>query len=441
MTLTETLAEFALSETPGPTQLHAARRTLLNAVGVAAGGSVSIPARLTRDLSLPGTATVIGHGRGYDPRSAAEVNGVAAHVEDFDDTHMATIVHPGASIVPAALAAAELEGASGAELLEAVAFGVEIALRLGLGVHPDAFDRGWHMSSVVGATGAAAAAGRLLGLDEAAMCAAIAIGAAQGAGTQEALGTMTKPLHLGRAAANGLEAALLARAGLTAAGETIAGEGGLLQLFAGCGGRDDRIVAGLGETWELEFNSFKPYACGVVSHAAIDAGSRLRADGCDWRRVQRVNAQTNPVVLDVMGVREPGNELEAKFSTYHCMAVALRYGGAAPAQFRDDVVRDPEVAALRTRVHVHTDPGCGVEEAELEAVLDDGTTRRAHVRHALGTPLSPLSDDDLCDKVRLTAGEVLGTAQTEKLIDALFEIGRAPSVAEMLALTLPEQAG
>jgi 2-methylcitrate dehydratase PrpD len=443
VSVTATLAGFALGPVPAPESapIDAARRTLLNAVAVAAGGAGSAPSTLALGLARKSapvrTATVIGHPDVCEARAAVAVNGVSAHVEDFDDTHMATIVHPGASVVMAALAAAELQGAHGVDLLEAIVVGVEVALRLGLAVHPAAFDSGWHMSSVVGAAGSAAAAGRLLALDPPAMANGLVAGLAQAAGTQEALGTMTKPLHLGRAAANGLEAALLARAGLDGPAEGIEGAGGLVRMFAGEASRLDAVVDGLWEVWEVEKNSFKPYACGVVSHAAIDAGVRARQQGCDWRGIRRVRARTNPVVLDVMGVKAPSDELQAKFSVYHCVAVALRYGGAAPAQFRDPVVVDPELVALRGRIEVVLDPACAVEETELEVEMSDGTSFTSHVRDALGTPNAPLSTSDLREKARLTAGERLGLEQVDALVDALLTVDRADSISACLALTIP----
>jgi 2-methylcitrate dehydratase PrpD len=443
LSLTRQLAEFALSTRtdPGSGPRRAARRTVLNTIGVAAGGAPSDATRLAfhalRDPGLPAEASVIGHRERCDALTAALVNGVSAHVEDFDDTHMATIIHPGASVVSAAVAAAELQGTGGASLVDAVVVGVEIALRVGLAVYPEAFDTGWHMSGVGGPVGAAAAGGRVLGLDETELSAALVIAAAQAAGTQEALGTMTKPLHLGSAASNGLEAALLARAGLTAPSEGLDGPDGMIRVFAPSSARPEAVLEGLGSVWEIEKNSFKPYACGVVSHAAIDAGVKLKRSGCDWRRITHVRARTNPVVLDVMGVREPTEELQAKFSAYHCVAVALSHGGGAPAQFRDAVVRDAEIVALRGRVEIVLDADCAIEESEVTVTLDDGTSRTAHVRHALGTPLAPLSDDDLTEKVRLTAGEHLGTDGADALIDALLGVETVESVGELLSLTVP----
>ena len=435
LTLAETLARFAAEASPDAAARTAGRRTLVNTVAVAVGGSRSeateLALRVARELGPAPEAQVVGRADRLATRWAAFVNGVSAHVDDFDDTHFETIVHPGAAVVPAALASAETGGTSSADLVDAVVVGVEIALRLGLTVYPAAFDKGWHMSGIVGPIGAAAAAGRALGLDRSSMRYALSRAAVQGAGTQEALGTMTKSFHLGKAAANGLEAAVEAKTGLTGPPEAL---DGFPRLFSGDAALPERAVRDLGTVWEIERNAFKPYSCGVVSHAAIDGAIQLRREGCDWRAVARVEVRTNPVVLDVMGVREPDAELPAKFSVYHCVAVGLRDGAAGPPQFADRVVRDPELVALRHSVEVTLDPTCRVDESTMTAILRDGSIRSAHIEHARSSAAAPLSDEDLREKAHTAADGVLGREAVDRLVGALFS-DTAPS--ELAALTVP----
>ncbi|MCT2582046.1 MmgE/PrpD family protein [Actinophytocola gossypii] len=326
-------------------------------------------------LSGPDAVPLLGRGYRLAGTWAALAHGIAGHVEDFDDTHPPTIVHPGAPVVAAALSSAVRTGASGADLLAAVAAGVEVALRVGLALVPDALDRGWHLTGIAAPVGAAVAAGRLLGLDPDRQRAAIGLAATQSAGLIEALGTMAKPLQPGKAAAAGFEAAVLAEHGLDGPAAPVEGRRGLLALHAGRVDGAAAALDGLGERWELERNEIKPYACGVVSHALIDVAAEA------GRRFPEppsaVRLTVNPFVLVAMGRTAPANSLAAKFSATHCFAVGYRYGHADPAQFADDVVTAPEVVALRDRCELVADESVPRYGVRAEVTAADGEVWRA----------------------------------------------------------------
>ena len=365
------LAAFALEplDQPGDV-LHAGRRTLLNAVALAVGAArhpaVETACRVVSRLTREAEASIPGRPDRVEAEWAAFVGGIAVHAEDYDDTHLTTVVHPGAPVVPAALAVAELYGARGRELLEAVVVGVEVACRIGLGLGPGHFDRGWHLTGSTGRYGAAAAAARLVGLDEAALAGVWARSAAETAGVQAAFGTMTKPYHPGKAAYDGILAVRDALDGHRRLPMSAVEE---IAMFRALGPDPDpsKAIAGLGERWETVLNTFKPYACGIVSHPVIDAAVEARTRGVDG--ITRITVTVNPIVLDVMGVQEPANGLESKFSVYHCAAIGLLDGMGGPAQFSDERVNSPDTGALRRMVEVVTDPGLARDAARLAVDL------------------------------------------------------------------------
>lgn len=438
--VTATLAAFAGDGAALPEEVrHAGRRTVLNAVALAVGAARHPAAEAAlaaaRALGTPPQAGLLGRPERLGLTWAPLVTGIAVHVEDYDDTHLATVVHPGAPVVPAALAAAEWVGADGAAALDAVVVGVEVAARVGLGLGPGHFDRGWHLTGTAGHVGAAAAAGRLLGLDHAAMVSCLGLAATQAAGLQEALGTMTKPFHPGKAAADGVEAALLAAEGFTGPPAALEGRRGLLAVAAPKPD-PDAVVAGLGTVWETCRNTFKPYACGIVSHPVIDGAVALRGRVPDPEAVTAVTVTVNPVVLDVMGIADPVDGLQSKFSVYHCFAVGLLDGVAGPAQYTDERARAPEVAALRAKVRVVGDPAVARDEAHVEVRTRDGATVAHHVEHATGSEQRPLSDAQLAHKARLVVGPVLGAA-TDAFVDLASRLDGLSGVDVLVAASQP----
>jgi 2-methylcitrate dehydratase PrpD len=371
--------------------------------------------------------SVIGKRRRIPAPVAVLSNGISAHVEDFDDTCLPSILHPSAVVIPAAIAAAELRGASGRELLDATAVGMEVAIRAADGIGSRALDRGWHITGIIGPIGAAAAAGRVLGLDGARMTSALSIAACQGSGTQAALGSMTKSLHPGRAAANGLEAAYLASGGVSVTADLLDGGFGLAEATADF--MDvNAVTDGLGSTWRCTSNLVKPYACGVVSHPAIAAARNVRRrlareqDGA----IRSVHLRVNPLVLGVMGKKEPQSSLQSKFSVYHAVAVGLLDGVAGVDQFRAGRVRAADVVHLRRLVEVETDPDVSLDEADLVAELTDGTCLREHVMGAT------MTEEDLREKVRQLAAPRLGKAGVASVISMVNDLDKLPTASALV---------
>lgn len=442
-TVSRQFAQMAVNTTwdslPQPSQ-HAGRRTFANAVCLAVGASrhpaVESVLGVLQSLETKPETSLLGRPERLGAVWAPLLNGLAMHVEDFDDTHLPTVIHPGAPVVPAALAAGELAGATGLQTLEAMIVGVEVTLRVGNGICPVHFDRGWHVTGTTGHLGAAVAAGRLLGLDEDAMVVALGISATQAAGLQENIGTMTKAFHPGKAAADGIEAALLAQEGFTGPREPIEGRRGFAEIFAP-DPNYQAMTEDLGINWEIEQNTFKPYACGIVSHPVIDAAIALRDRIDQDERIYEVEVRVNPVVLEVMGVEDPKESLQSKFSVYHCFAVGFLDGRAGPTQFSDSRVRDPEVVALRGRINAAPDPNVAKDETLVTLRTESGRAIEHHVEHATGSAAAPMTDEQLRQKARSVVAPSLG-AHSEEFVDCAFRIDELENLDILFTLACPQ---
>jgi 2-methylcitrate dehydratase PrpD len=259
------------------------------------------------------------------------------------------------------------------------------------------------------------------------------IAAVEAAGLQEALGTMTKSFHPGKAAADGVEAALLAGRGFTGPEAPIEGRRGFAETAAPVTDYD-AMLDGLGATWEVERNAFKPYACGIVSHPVIDAAIALR-NSAPADDIEDVELTINPVVLDVMGVPDPQDGLQSKFSVYHCFATGFLDGAGGPDQYSDARARAPEVVALRARVHAITDPELAKDEARARIRTAGGEVFERHVEHATGSEAAPMTDQQLRVKAQLVASPVLGTEQTDKLVDLVFAIDKLDTIDALVQAT------
>jgi len=404
---------------------HEASRAVLNWLGCAVGScrheTVECALAAVQPFCGPPQAAVLGRGERMDILHAALINGISSHVLDFDDTH-ARAIHPSAPVLPALFAFAEWRTVSGADFVHAFVLGVEAEERVGLSVFPEHYRAGWHITGTAGVFGSAAAAGKLLALDERKMAWALGIAATQAAGLQEMFGSMCKSLHPGRAAQNGLTAALLAAKNFTSSERAIEAPRGFARVMS-TQFDPEVITAGLGERFELLSNMYKPYACGLVVHAAIDGCIELvREHRLTPEAIEAVELTVSPLVLDLTGNTAPQTGLEGKFSVYHAVSAAIIHGAAGEAQFSETCVRDPRVVAVRNRVSAKVDPAIGRTEARVTIRTRDGHAFNRHVEHALGTLARPMSDADLEAKFKGLASEVLPDAQVEGIIKLCWQL-------------------
>lgn len=419
---------------------HEAHRTFLNWLGCAVGAAhheaAGAALAAVQVLQPAPQATLAGRSERVDIASAALINGISSHTFDFDDTHLKTIIHPAGPVASALLALAEHTGASGRTLIDALVLGIDVACRMGNALYPEHYDRGWHITGTTGVLGAAAGCARLLGLDADKTAMALGIAASQPVGLREQFGTMTKPFHPGGAARAGLMSALLAQKGFTASPRALEAPRGFAQVISTK--YDWNEIAGeLGERFEISFNSYKPFACGIVIHPSIDACVQLRDQGVRADEVERIELKVHSLVLELTGKKEPADGLQGKFSVYHGCAAGLIFGQASEDQYADDIVNRADVVALRRKVVATVDDTIDEASADVTAVLRDGRRMHVFVEHAIGSLHRPMSDAALEAKFSGMADPVLGAPRTASLIAACWQLGDAPDVRALAALATP----
>jgi 2-methylcitrate dehydratase PrpD len=423
---------------------HEAKRSLLNFIATALAGcredAVEMTLASLAAFSGPKQATVIGRTERIDALSAAFLNAASGNVFDFDDTHLGTVIHPTAPVAPALLALAELRRISGRDLLLAFALGVEIECRIGNAISPEHYARGWHITSTCGTLGAAAAAGKLLSLDADRMVWALGAAATQTGGLVECLGTPAKSLSVGNAARNGLWSALLAERGFSGPAAPLEGRQGYLNALAPTSIDWSALVDGLGETWELEKNAYKPYPAGIVVHPAIDAALALReAHAIAPEAISRIVVRGHPLLAARTDRPNVMTGREAQVSVQHSVAAALHFGEVGLAQYTDACVRDSAVLTLRARIEVEQDDGMGVGAASVRVLLLDGSEHNVTVPAARGSLARPMSDRDIEDKLRTLAASWCLDHDVQPLIDAVWALDRSDNAGSLLRLTRPDE--
>lgn len=419
-----------------------ARRSFINVVGTSIGASLhpGVDAILAaaRELGVAEAAPVPGRRERVNVHFSALATGFAGHLDDFDDTHLATVIHPAASVLAVLTALAPETRPTGAQALTAFALGCEAQLRVGVSISPEHYDRGWHITGTCGVIGCAVTAALLLGLDEAGLAAAVSIAASMFVGQREAFGTMTKPYHPGKAAANGIAAARLAQQGQSAAADVFEAQGGYSHSLST---KVDFALMNdaMGTRWELLFNTYKPYPCGIVAHPAIDAGLALSTQIADVDAIDTITLRCHPLVPELMGNPQPKDGLQARFSAIHGVAAALCDRQVGIAQYEDArVVRD-DVKAIRAKTTLAPDATVNRDEVFIEARLKDGTVVMDHVAHARGSLARPLTDAELMNKVRLLVDPLLGSGTAERLAAVVAGLDAAPDLDVLFALCTPNQ--
>ena len=417
---------------------HAAHRTFLNWLGCAVGAaqheSVNAALAAVQMLQPAPQSSVLGRSDKVDMASAALLNGISSHTFDFDDTHLKTIIHPAGPVASALLALAEHQGSSGRALIDALVLGIDVSCRIGNAMYPDHYDRGWHITGSTGSVGAAAGCARLLGLNVDQTAMALGIAASQPIGMREQFGSMTKPFHPGGAARAGLMSALLAQQGFTASPRALEAPRGMMQTIST---KNDwsEITSELGQRFEIAFNTFKPFACGIVVHPGIDGCAQLRAQGVRPEHIASLEIKVHSLGLELCGKKEPADGLQAKFSIYHGCAAGLSFGCAGEDEFSDAVVTRADMVALRRKVVATVDDSIDEAAADITAVMQDGSRVHVHVEHAIGSLQNPMTDAQLEAKFHGLSDAVIGAARTKDLIQAAWRLGAAHTVQALIALS------
>jgi 2-methylcitrate dehydratase PrpD len=419
---------------------HEAHRTFMNWVGCAVGAarheSAESAIAAMKMLQPAPQAAILGRGERLDMAGAALVNGITSHTFDFDDTHLKTVIHPAGPVASALLALAEVNRATGRDVIDALVLGIDVACRIGNCMYPEHYDRGWHITGSTGTLGAAAGCARLMKLDEKRTAMALGIAASQPIGMREQFGTMTKPFHPGGAARAGLTSALLAANGFTASAKAIEAPRGYAQVVSTKNDWNE-ITGELGSRFEISFNTYKPFACGIVIHPTIDAAIQLRERGVRAADVERVELRVHPLVLELTGKKEPQDGLQGKFSVYHGFAAGLIAGRAGEGEYDDAFVAREDVVALRRKVVATVDTAIAEDAADVTVVLRGGATEHVRVNHAIGSLEKPLTDAQLEAKFHSLADPVIGEARAQAAIAACWNLSKAKDVQEILRNCLP----
>ncbi len=459
MEITATLSAFAATltlERLPPEVTERARYLVLDLVGNIVRArhdaeSTESLLRAARALGFAGGASgVFGDAARYTPPGAALLNGALGHSLDFDDTHAAASLHPGAPVIPAALAAAEMVGAHGADVLAAIVAGYEVTCRIALALPAAAhYDRGFHPTATCGAFGAAAAAARVFGLDAAGVAGALGTVLSQAAGSLEFLvnGAWTKRFQVGWAATNGLVAATLVREGFKGAAAALEGPHGFLRATAP-DPRPERAIQDLGRVYELMATAVKPYPSCRYGHAGIDAAIALRAElGLAAEEVESVilglpRAGMNLIGLPAEKKADPANVVDGQFSGPFVVANALATGAMGWDSYR--LLRDGTVRALLGKIRCEFDPEI---EAEFPANMSGKVTVRARGRAFArkvvvpkGEPGNFLTEAELRAKFHGLTDAVLGPERAARLADAVLGIARAPDMGALMRLAAPAMA-
>jgi 2-methylcitrate dehydratase PrpD len=434
--LTCTLAERAVAVTYDalPEKVRElTRQCVLDYLGVGLAGADDELARiLLDDASEAGDAAqaaVIGHGARLPVLAAALVNGAIAHALDYDDVNLAMPGHVSVAILPALLALAEDKKASGKAVIAAFVAGYETCCRIGMTLRPGHYTRGFHATGTVGAFGAAAACAHLLGLDAEATARALGIAGTQSAGLKSQFGTMCKPFHAGKAAQSGLLAARLAARGFSSRTDLIECDQG----FAATHAPDFHPEKALAEPkrgFHIFNNLFKYHAACYMTHAPIECGRQLRAQGVAPAEIVAINLTLHHGTDRVCNIPAPTDGLQAKFSLRQTVAMALSgVDTAALGAYSEATATDPALVALRERVNFDFRQDYPEAGAAIEVELRDG--RKATANFDAGIPNSDIADQGrrLAEKFDALAAPVVGVARARELraavigLDAIADTG------------------
>ncbi|MGH3401374.1 MAG: MmgE/PrpD family protein, partial [Streptosporangiaceae bacterium] len=460
-TLAEQIGAFATASTFDvlPADVVASvRQRVLDTLGICVAASPLDTSRAARAFAAGQGGHQQAHAVGMAGRCpatlAAFVNGVLAHSLDYDDTHLPSVLHPSASVIPGALAAGEMVGASGAPVIAAIACGLEVCVRLGMAGYDESagsstfFDHGQHATSICGALGAAVAAGLLFGFDAAGVTDALGVAASMASGIIEAnrTGGTVKRMHCGWAAHAGVSAAQLVRYGFTGPPTVLEGRFGFFEAWLH--GRADlsAVTGELGTRWAVPGIFFKPYPANHFTHTAIDAAAGLRRRGVDPWDIESMELGVAAPIVRTIGEpievkRQPETGYMAQFSGPYAVVAGLLGGsglGVGLDDFTDALARDHQRRQLMDRVSVVEDAECTAAfphqfPAVLRARLRNGDELVERVMTNWGGPDRPLSDRDLVIKFEDNAGRALEPASVAEVGSLVADLAALDDVGRLLA--------
>lgn len=439
------VADLALPSVPVEVLAHL-KLCLLDSIGCGVYGALQPWGRIAADVAVSfssgGSSSLFARTEKVSPADAALANGTAVHGFEIDDAHVSSSLHPGSVTLPASLAVAQAQNASGADMLTGLAAGYEVGLRVGVCAGVLHSTSGYHVTGTVGAVGASAAAARLLRLPPAQSAHALAIGATQAAGLYAArTGAMAKRFHAGRASQSGVLAASLAGHGFTGSLEAFeAPFGGFMSTLRG---QHDpaTMLADLGERWETARVGLKAYAACASAHTTIDGLLELRRRGLSAGNLERLTVHMSKKGhLNIAWPYEPTEVIAAQMNGYYAAAVALLDGEAFVDQYEKARLADPAILSLISRMDFQHDPeldrgGATKRHAvRIEAMRKDGSVLSTMIEQRRGSAEHPLPRDEIEAKFRRLASSTLSLGAIDELIGLVDRLERQPDLNRLAAL-------
>lgn len=425
--------------------VHEAKRLLLNQLKASVGAADQDLVRILCDYApktgLPGDAAhVLWRGTETTTEYAAMINGALFEVLDFHDTYIPTYLHAVSGILPAVLAAAERDEASGAQVLNALALGIEVELACAEILMPTAYFRGFIPLGLVGGVGAAAGCAVLADLDDAATCTAISLAMSTAGGTYATVGSMGLPYVTGWTARNGLASSDLAARGITAPVTAFEGDKGMLESYSNeSPDKIDGILGELGTRWRIHGQSFKTMPTETITHGPLECALALlsRAEGRD---LERLVFGVSPIVVKIADERferfgTPSSELEARFDLRFCVAAAWLRGHFTLAEMQETAYTDRHILALRDKVELVADEAQETfDGAWGEVSYADGSSDRIAISAFAGTVAKPLTDDELVAVFHTAADGFIERAKVDDIARVVWALDLAPDTSELTAL-------
>lgn len=444
MTVSEHLVEFMRTPPPEAAR-HEAKRLLLNQLKASVGATDHPAIEIMHSWLLPPqpggeAAHVLWLGTETTPDQAAFVNGALFEVFDFHDTYIPTFLHAVSGVLPAAVAVAEAEGRTGAELADALALGIEVELAIATILMPTGYYRGFVPAGLVGGTGAAAACALLGGLDDERARNALGLAMCTAGGVYESVGSMALSYITGLTTRNGMTAYQLAARGLDAPVSAFEGEMGMLSAYSSeAASKIDGVLASLGREWRIHGQSYKTMPTETITHAPVECALHLR-ERAAGREVERMTFGVEPIVVKIADERrerfgDPSSENEARFDLRYCAAAAWLSGRFTRAEMQPAAYTDPAVLELRSRVDLVADEqrqtfdGCW-----LEIAFRDGTKESVTIDSFRGSAANPVSDEELAELFRATAEPHLQPGRPDEIVAAAMGLESVGNVRELVAL-------
>jgi 2-methylcitrate dehydratase PrpD len=448
--LAEFVSSFPVNDIPEPVLVRT-RQSVLNAIAAALSAATQPPIdrliAVSRKLGETGESPLFGRSERTTLLSAALINGFMAHYNDYDDTHLITVFHTNSPVVPPALLLAADRHLSGTELWHSLALGLEASMRFGVGMGPEHYDIGWHITGTAGTVGAALSCARLMKLDALHTNYALGFSLTQASGLRgQMFGTAAKGINAGSGSMNGLLSALLAEEGLDAAEDAI--EGKIAYATAAAPKPQlDAISDGLGKDWMVPDIAFKPYASGVATHAAIDSAIALRQKmgltpsstpaevDAAIARLEKVDLTLPERYLHLPRGQEITAPLQAKFSSYNAVSLGFAIGRVGPKDFFQDITVNPQLVGFRNVLKLVGEADLPKDASRIRAVLKDGSVLEHTVEHATGSKDRPMSDDDIRNKFMAASEDLLSPDAQNRLVDMTMNLDAVKDVAELVELT------